>query len=538
MSNKIHFKAPDLNFRKTADPMMLRSTVGLDQGHVLSEKIEAIAGESLNPIWSSFISSTPSYLETSDLNFPKTADPMMLRSTGGLDQGHVLSEKIEAIAGESLNPIWSSFISSTPPYLETSDSNFQKTAQELMLDQEAQKIAAHALLSLKNPSSSYPNTSNPDQGLFLSGPMLVRTESKPPQPTNDEKCDPLNPLLSKKVKGSKAPRPSTSYLYPAENSPNQNQNRLSPKDANPQLMGISDREWFVVGPLLRKKLKCRGVARLALNSILLIAINGVAPESIPTKTNFSKKSTVYYYFDLWQRQGTFEDALCLLADKIQGPLQPYYRSLLNNFKTLSKGRVEPLKVKMLRNLMSPAESEEFQGITDEEWILVEPLFSKKHRNSLRSILNSIFFILIDGSIGDEIPLDPNFVTQNVACRNFFNWRKTGTFEEVLVQLIGVTQGSLQWNYQNLLDKLKANPYSKTGHLPISKFKIERAISRSSTERRRKAGKEALSQGSQLSYDFMNNDTPPPKISKPNFPEMTDLIMERPIDGLNDCVEKT
>ena len=494
------------------------------------------------------------YLKAPDLDFPKTADLMMLRSTGGLDKVDVLSEKIEAIAGESLNPIWSSFISSTPSYLETSDSNFQKTAQELMLDQEARKIAAHALLSLKNPSSSYPNTSNPDQGLFLSGPMLVRTESKPPQPINDEKCDPLNPLLSKKVKGSKAPRPSilskkvkgskaprasTSYLYPAENSPNQNQNRLSPKDANPQLMGISDREWFVVESLLRKKLKCRGVPRSALNSILLVAINGVKPTSIPTKTNFSKKDPVYRYFNLWQRQGTFEKALCLLADKTQGPLQPYYRSLLNNFQTLSKKEVEPLTVEMLRNLMSDAESEEFQGITDEEWILVEPLLSGKGRSSLRSILNSIFLILIDGSVCGEIPLNSNFVTRNIACRNFYDWRETGILEEVLVQLIGVTQGSLQSNYQNLLDKLKTNPYSKTGHLPISKFRIERAIllSFSSKERRRKARKEALSQGSQLSYDFMSNDTPPPKISKPNFPEMKDLIMERPIDDSNDCVEK-
>ena len=400
-----------------------------------------------------------------------------------------------------------------------------------MLDEEAQKIAAHALLSLKNPSSSYPNTSNPDQGLFLSGSMLVRTESKPPQPTNDEECDPLNPLLSKKVKGSKAPLPSTSYLYPAENSPNQNQNRLSPKDANPQLMGISDREWFVVRSLLRKKLECGGRPRSALNSILLVAINGVKPTSIPTKTNFCKKDRVYHYFDLWQREGIFEKALCLLADKTQGPLQPYYRSLLNNFQTLSKKQVKPLTVEMLRNLMSDAESEEFQGITDEEWILVKPLFNEKHISSLRSILNSIFLILIDGSICSEIPLNSNFVTRDIACRNFYDWRETGIFEEVLVQLIGVTQGSLQSNYQNLLDKFKANPYSETGHLPISKFRIGRAISR---ERRRKARKEALSQGSQLSYDFMSNDTPPPKISKPNFPEMTDLIMERPIDGSNDC----
>ena len=517
MSNKIHFKAPDLNFRKTADPMMLRSTVGLDQGHVLSEKIEAIAGESLNPIWSSFISSTPSYLETSDLNFPKTADLMMPRSTGGLDRVHVLSEKIEAIAGESLNPIWSSFISSTPSYLETSDSNFRKTAQELMLDEETEKIAAHALLNLENPSSSYPNTSNPDQGLFPSGSMLVRTESKLPQPTNDEECDPLNPLLSKKVKGSKAPRPSTSYLYPAENSPNQNQNRLSPKDANPQLMGISDREWFVVESLLRKKLESRGTRRLALNSILLIAINGVKPTSIPTKTNFCKKDRVYHYFDLWQREGTFEKALCLLADKTQGSLQPYYRSLLNNFQKLSKKQVKPLTVQMLRNLMSDAESEEFQGITDEEWILVKPLFNKEYISSLRPILNSIFLILIDGFIGEEFPSNPNFVPRDTACKNFYNWRKTGIFEEVLVELIGVTQGPLRSNYQNLLDKFKANPYSKTGPLPISKFRTERAIwlSFCSMERRRN------------SYDSMSNDTPPPKISKPNFPEMTDLIMERP-----------
>ena len=424
-------------------------------------------------------------------------------------------------------------ISSTPSYLETSDSNFRKTAQELMLDEEAQKIAAHALLSLKNPSSSYPNTSNPDQGLFLSDPMLVRTESKPPQPTNDEECDPLNPLLSKKVKGSKAPRPSTSYLYPAENSPNQNQNRLSPKDANPQLMGMSDREWFVVESLLRKKLKWKGmIPRSALNSILLIAINRIAPQSIPTKTNFCKQDAVYRYFDHWQCEGTFEKALCLLADKTQGSLQPYYRSLLNNFQTLSKKQIEPLTVKMLRNLVIPAKSEEFEGITDEEWILVEPLFRKEYISNLRPIFNSIFLILIDGSIGDEIPLDPNFVRRDAACKNFYNWRETGIFEEVLVELIGVTQGSLQSNYQNLLDKLKAKPYSKTGHLPISKFRIERAISLACSwrERRRKAKKEALSQSSQLSYDFMSNDTPPPKISKPNFPEMTDLIMERPIDG--------
>lgn len=87
------------------------------------------------------------YLGAPDLNFPKTAELMMLRSTGGLDQVHVLSEKIEPISRKLLNQVWCSFKSSPPPYLETPDSNFRKTAQEPMPEKEARKSAAYPLLT-------------------------------------------------------------------------------------------------------------------------------------------------------------------------------------------------------------------------------------------------------------------------------------------------------------------------------------------------------------------------------------------------------
>ena len=216
---------------------------------------------------------------------------------------------------------------------------------------------------------------------------------------------------------------------------------------------ISDQEWALVQPLLSTKVenitKQRSrKPRKALNSLLFVLMSGNPNIPLPKDPNFSKMGKVYVYFNLWKKDGVFKSVLTLLEEKAQEPLKSHYRSLVKNFQEASNCQADSASLDSLRLKFDEIVALSFQGVTDEQWLLIEPLLSRADH---RPALNLIFSLLITGASSFA---SSNLTERNEAGEYLALWKKDGTLKNVLIRLIEVTQESVQSDYRKMLSHLQ------------------------------------------------------------------------------------
>lgn len=84
-------------------------------------------------------------------------------------------------------------------------------------------------------------------------------------------------------------------------------------------------------------------------------------------------------------------------------------------------------------------SGKFNGLTDEQWERLEPLFPKVekkrgcgHRHaSRRSVLNTILWVLITGARWCDIPIREDFGSRSTSHRWLGKWQEEGTWDKAL-----------------------------------------------------------------------------------------------------------
>ena len=227
-------------------------------------------------------------------------------------------------------------------------------------------------------------------------------------------------------------------------------------ETDPELFRLSDREWNLVQPLLYREINSTARPCANLNSLLAILINGYSTP-LPKRPAFSVKWTAINQFISWQVDGVFEKVLALLKEDAQEPLKSYYRKLLRNIKKISSSRVDPISAYQFGKKFGPAGSG-FQGITDRQWALVDPLLVKKRGVQLadRSALNSIFSVIMNGVPILEIPVNGDFCEKSKVYRTFVACKRDGALKKVLTRLIEESQGKVQSDYRKVLNRLEEN----------------------------------------------------------------------------------
>ena len=215
---------------------------------------------------------------------------------------------------------------------------------------------------------------------------------------------------------------------------------------------ISDQEWALVQSLLSTKgeritKQCRN-PRKALNSLLFLLMNGKPNISLPKNPSFSTSVTVYRYLNLWQQDRVLERVLALLEKGAQEPLKSRYRSLVKNFQEASNCQANRASLQSLRLKFDEIVELSFQGVTDEQWLLIQPLLSSADH---RPALNLIFSLLITGASSFA---SSNLTERNEAAEYLALWKKDGTLKKVLTRLIGVTQERVQSDYRKMLSHLQ------------------------------------------------------------------------------------
>ena len=217
---------------------------------------------------------------------------------------------------------------------------------------------------------------------------------------------------------------------------------------------ISDQEWALVQSLLSTKgeslTKQRSrKPRKALNSLLFVLMSRNPNISLPKNPSFSTRATIYGYLDLWQRDRVLERVLALLEEEAQEPLKSHYQSLLKNFQEASNCQANRASLHNLRLKFDEIVELSFQGVTDKQWILIQPLLSKADH---RPALNLIFSLLITGASSFA---SSSLTETNEAAEYLALWKKDGTLKNVLTRLIEVTQESVQSGYRKMLSHLQS-----------------------------------------------------------------------------------
>ena len=216
---------------------------------------------------------------------------------------------------------------------------------------------------------------------------------------------------------------------------------------------ISDQEWALVQSLLSTKgesitKKGPRKPRKALNSLLFLLMSGKPNISLPKNPSFSTSVTVYGHFNLWQQDRVLERVLALLEKGAQEPLKSRYRSLVKNFQEASNCQANRASLRSLRLKFDEIVELSFQGVTDEQWLLIQPLLSSADH---RPALNLIFSLLIKG---DSSFASSSLTETNEAAEYLALWKKDGTLKKVLTRLIGVTQEGVQSDYRKMLSHLQ------------------------------------------------------------------------------------
>ena len=229
---------------------------------------------------------------------------------------------------------------------------------------------------------------------------------------------------------------------------------------------IRDQEWALVEPLLSTKVEniTNQQPRKALNSLLFVLMSGNPNIPLPEDPNFSNMSKVYVYFNLWRQTRVLERVLALLEEEAQEPLKSHYQSLLKNFQEASNCQANRASLHSLRLKFDEMVELSFQGVTDEQWLLIEPLLSRADH---RPALNLIFSLLITGASSFA---SSNLTERNEAAEYLALWKKDGTLKKVLTRLIGVTQERVQSDYRKMLSHLQdltAQPIGQLQPQPTS-----------------------------------------------------------------------
>ena len=214
---------------------------------------------------------------------------------------------------------------------------------------------------------------------------------------------------------------------------------------------ISDREWAFVEPLLSTKVENRTNQRprKALNSLLLVLMSGTPNiPPLPKDPNFCGKRTVYEYFKIWQEGRFLESVLALLEKGAQEPLKSHYGSLVKNFQEASNCEANRASLDSLRLKFDEPVKLSFQGVTNEQWLLIQPLLSEAAK---RPALSLIFSLLINEASSFA---SSNVPKKNEATEYLALWKKDGTLKNVLTRLIEVKGERGQSDYQKMLNHLQ------------------------------------------------------------------------------------
>ncbi len=99
-------------------------------------------------------------------------------------------------------------------------------------------------------------------------------------------------------------------------------------------------------------------------------------------------------------------------------------------------------------------SGKFEGLTDEQWGFIKPLFPEEKRTRgypktppLKAI-NSIVYILITGCRWCDLPKDKQWASKSSAHRWMKRWNQDGTLDEIKSKILMLAQksGEIGWEH--------------------------------------------------------------------------------------------
>ena len=99
----------------------------------------------------------------------------------------------------------------------------------------------------------------------------------------------------------------------------------------------------------------------------------------------------------------------------------------------------------------------FNGLTDTQWALLEPLMPKpparkragRPRNDWRKLMNSIFWVMLSGSRWCDLPIAPQFAKKTASNFWLARFKHDGTLEKVFGALRDLARLSNQIDWQRL-----------------------------------------------------------------------------------------
>ena len=190
-----------------------------------------------------------------------------------------------------------------------------------------------------------------------------------PQPTSNEECDLMTDDQSDLDHQGSSPRQA---VRRREDDPELSRSDRRWNLVEPLLSRITDREWSLVEPLSNKEVKAKGShPRRTLNSVLFILINGISTP-LPKNLNFCTRWRAKNCFFVWQANKVLEEVLSLLEKESEEPLKSYYLKLLKKLQKILK----PISISNFNKKFGQAGSG-FQGVTDKQWILINPLLNSR-----------------------------------------------------------------------------------------------------------------------------------------------------------------
>lgn len=94
----------------------------------------------------------------------------------------------------------------------------------------------------------------------------------------------------------------------------------------------------------------------------------------------------------------------------------------------------------------------FNGLTDSEWELLRRLLPEEKNatgrppSEARSVLNTIFYLLITGCRWCDVPVGKKWAKKSSAHRRLGKWQKNGTFASLKASLLGAAHlaGKIDW----------------------------------------------------------------------------------------------
>lgn len=97
----------------------------------------------------------------------------------------------------------------------------------------------------------------------------------------------------------------------------------------------------------------------------------------------------------------------------------------------------------------------FEGLSDEQWQMLEPLFPEQPKvrgrgqpaKNRRLVLNSILWILITGSRWCDLPDGEQFAKRSTAHRWMLTWQQDGTLYKIKQGMLSLAEvaGQIDWS---------------------------------------------------------------------------------------------